>query len=163
LYNTLQPQLNSSPLHPEKNNAVSPLVENGFSSLVENRGMNGGKDKNLLRLPATMRGNEIDDSFKQYLLAQRKRNLKQILLKAAKHGHILQTGDAYIAGSFGLTMVGNVPLNQRLAKFDASKASGNEIAQARAGFEKPWNRLHTIRTIASIAATVLIFAACFSP
>jgi uncharacterized membrane protein len=60
-------------------------------------------------------------------------------------------------------MVGNVPLNQRLAKFDASKASGNEIAQTRAGFENPWNRLHTIRTIALISATVLIFAACFSP
>jgi hypothetical protein len=95
-YSTLQPQLNSSPLHPEKNNAVSPVVENECYSLVENHGMNGGNDKNLLRLPATIRGNEIDDSFKQYLLAQRKRNLKQILLKAARHGHILQTGDAYL-------------------------------------------------------------------
>jgi uncharacterized membrane protein len=76
---------------------------------------------------------------------------------------LLASSALYIAGSFGLTMVGNVPLNQRLAKFEANKASGNEFAQARAGFEKPWNRLHTIRTIASIAATVLIFAACFSP
>jgi uncharacterized membrane protein len=59
-------------------------------------------------------------------------------------------------------MVGNVPLNVRLAKFDASKASGNEIAQARAGFERPWNRLHAIRTIASIAATVFIFVAILS-
>jgi uncharacterized membrane protein len=68
----------------------------------------------------------------------------------------------YIAGSFGLTIVGNVPLNVRLAKFDANKGSGNEIVQARAGFEKPWNRLHAIRTIASIAATVLIFVAILS-
>ena len=65
-----------------------------------------------------------------------------------------------LTGSFGLTIVGNNPLNVRLAKFDASKASGNEFAQARAGFEKPWNRLHAIRTIASIAATVLVFVAC---
>jgi uncharacterized membrane protein len=76
---------------------------------------------------------------------------------------LLASSALYIAGSFDLTMVGNVPLNQRLAKFEANKASGNEFAQARAGFEKPWNRLHTIRTIASIAATVLIFVACFSP
>jgi uncharacterized membrane protein len=76
---------------------------------------------------------------------------------------LLASSALYIAGSFALTLVGNVPLNQRLAKFDASKASGNEIVQARAGFEKPWNRLHAIRTIASIAATVLIFVACFSP
>jgi uncharacterized membrane protein len=76
---------------------------------------------------------------------------------------LLASSALYIAGSFALTMVGNVPLNQRLAKFDASKASDNEIAQARAGFEKPWNRLHAIRTIASIAATVLIFVACLFP
>jgi uncharacterized membrane protein len=72
---------------------------------------------------------------------------------------LLASSIIYIAGSFGLTIVGNVPLNVRLAKFDASKASGNEIAQARAGFEKPWNRLHAVRTIASIAVTVLIFVA----
>jgi uncharacterized membrane protein len=76
---------------------------------------------------------------------------------------LLASSVLYIAGSFGVTMVGNVPLNQRLAKFDVTIASGNEIAQARKGFEKPWNRLHTIRTIASIAATVLIFVACSPP
>lgn len=72
---------------------------------------------------------------------------------------LLASSVIYIAGSFGLTMVGNVPLNVRLAKFDANKGLGNEIVQARAEFEKPWNRLHAIRTIASIAATVLIFVA----
>jgi uncharacterized membrane protein len=75
---------------------------------------------------------------------------------------LLASSVIYIVGSFGLTMVGNVPLNVRLAKSEVSKASENEIAQARAGFEKPWNRLHTIRTIASIAATVLIFVAILS-
>jgi uncharacterized membrane protein len=75
---------------------------------------------------------------------------------------LLTSSALYIAVSFALTMVGNVPLNERLAKFNASKSSGNEIAQARAGFEKPWNRLHAIRTIASIAATVLIFVAILS-
>jgi uncharacterized membrane protein len=84
-------------------------------------------------------------------------------VKKAASRLLLASSVIYIAGSFGLTMVRNVPLNERLAKFDASKASGDEIVQARAGFEKPWNRLHTIRTIASIAATVLIFVACLSP
>jgi len=63
---------------------------------------------------------------------------------------LLASSTLYIAGSIGLTIVGNISLNVRLAKFDASKATGNEFAQARAGFEKPWNRLHAIRTIASI-------------
>jgi uncharacterized membrane protein len=40
---------------------------------------------------------------------------------------LLASSALYIAGSFALTMVGNVPLNQRLAKFDASKASGMKL------------------------------------
>jgi hypothetical protein len=97
LHNTLQPQQKSAPMHEDKDNTVvSPLVENG-SLPVENCIMNGGdNDNNLLLLPAkTTKGSEIDENgFRQYLLAQRKRNLKQIILKAAKHGHILKTGDA---------------------------------------------------------------------
>jgi uncharacterized membrane protein len=73
---------------------------------------------------------------------------------------LLASSVLYIAGSFGVTTIGNVPLNQRLAKFDVTNAAGNEIAQARSAFEKSWNRLHTIRTLSSIAATVLIFVAC---
>jgi hypothetical protein len=84
-------------MHEDKDNTVvSPLVENG-SLPVENCIMNGGdNDNNLLLLPAkTTKGSEIEENgFRQYLLAQRKRNLKQIILKAAKHGHILKTGDA---------------------------------------------------------------------
>lgn len=84
-------------MHEDKDNTVvSPLVENG-SLPVENCIMNGGdNDNNLLLLPAkTTKGSKIDENgFRQYLLAQRKRNLKQIILKAAKHGHILKTGDA---------------------------------------------------------------------
>ena len=75
---------------------------------------------------------------------------------------LLAASVLYIVGSFGLTVVGNIPLNQKLANFDLGEASGKEIAGARAKFEKPWNRLHAICTVASIAATVLIFAACLS-
>lgn len=61
----------------------------------------------------------------------------------------------YIIGAFGVTVAGNVPLNERLAKVDLN----NPVAasQARQQFEQPWNRLHAVRTIAAIAATVLIF------
>ncbi len=68
----------------------------------------------------------------------------------------------YIVGSFGVTVAGNVPLNEKLAKFDLSHASSKEITEARRRFEKPWNRLHTVRTIAAIVATTLIFMACLS-
>jgi uncharacterized membrane protein len=65
----------------------------------------------------------------------------------------------YIIGTFGLTMQGNVPLNNKLDKFDLHHASAKAMEEMRTTFEGPWNRLHTIRTIASIAATVLLFIA----
>jgi uncharacterized membrane protein len=66
----------------------------------------------------------------------------------------------YIFGTFGITMRGNVPLNNQLDKFDLKHASAKAITDIRRIFEKPWNRLHTIRTFYVIAATVLLFVAC---
>lgn len=66
----------------------------------------------------------------------------------------------YIAGTIGVTMAGNVPLNNRLARLDMGRSSDGEIAEFRTHFEGPWNRLHSVRTSASIAATILVFIAC---
>jgi uncharacterized membrane protein len=68
----------------------------------------------------------------------------------------------YIVGTFGLTIGGNVPLNDKLAKVDTTRVSDKEITDARAQFEHPWNRLHNIRTVAAIAATALLFIACLA-
>jgi uncharacterized membrane protein len=65
----------------------------------------------------------------------------------------------YVVGTFGLTVVGNVPLNNQLDKLDRQKASADELAEARTRYEKPWNRLHTIRTVASTMALVCVIAA----
>jgi uncharacterized membrane protein len=65
----------------------------------------------------------------------------------------------YVVGTFGLTVVGNVPLNNQLDKLDRQIASADELAEARKRYEKPWNRLHTIRTIASTIALVCVIAA----
>jgi len=61
----------------------------------------------------------------------------------------------YIVGTFGITVGGNVPLNEQLAKSDPADAH-----EARVQFENPWNRLHIMRTIAGIIVTILIFIAC---
>ncbi len=61
----------------------------------------------------------------------------------------------YILGSFFMTVLGNVPLNERLARVNVSQAS--EVAKARSMYEKPWNKLHSVRTIFSMAtASILI-------
>jgi uncharacterized membrane protein len=68
---------------------------------------------------------------------------------------------AYILGMFGITMFGNVPMNDRLAKVAVNNASDADIHAARAKYEKPWNRLHTLRTWAGIISVVLLVCAAF--
>lgn len=50
----------------------------------------------------------------------------------------------YVVGAFGVTVFGNVPLNEALAQFDLQSASLQEIANQRMKFEAPWNTLHAI-------------------
>lgn len=73
---------------------------------------------------------------------------------------LLAASVLYIIGTFGITAGGNVPLNDALAKLNTADANQSTLAQARRGYEMPWNRLHTWRTICAVAATALIFVAC---
>ena len=59
----------------------------------------------------------------------------------------------YIVGVTGVTALGNIPLNNALAKFDISTASADQIAAQRKLFESSWNSYHLIRTLASIITT----------
>lgn len=68
----------------------------------------------------------------------------------------------YCIGTFGVTIVGNVPLNEALDKFSLQSVTILQITEARTRFEIPWNRYHTIRTIASIIALLLVIIACIS-
>ncbi|MDN5861738.1 MAG: DUF1772 domain-containing protein [Pseudonocardia sp.] len=61
----------------------------------------------------------------------------------------------YVLGVVGVTIAGNVPLNEKLAKLSAATASGAEMAAARSDFEAPWNRLHLVRTGAAVGSLVL--------
>jgi len=56
----------------------------------------------------------------------------------------------YFIGVFGVTVFGNVPLNNQLAGFVVSTASSNELSAMRLKFENPWNTYHLIRTVLSI-------------
>ncbi|MGN7820038.1 anthrone oxygenase family protein [Chitinophaga sp. 22536] len=66
----------------------------------------------------------------------------------------------YIIGVLAITSVCNVPLNDALAKVQVAGASAQQLKTAREGFAEPWNRWHTIRTIAGIVATIIAIAAC---
>ncbi|GEP98012.1 anthrone oxygenase family protein [Chitinophaga cymbidii] len=68
----------------------------------------------------------------------------------------------YAAGVIGVTFAGNIPLNEALDKFDLQQASTEAITQARERFEKRWNDLNLIRTVASTLSVILVVMACLS-
>lgn len=68
----------------------------------------------------------------------------------------------YLAGTFGVTMLGNVPLNEALANFDIAHASPEALMRQRAAFEAPWNSFHLIRTGASMVSLLLILIGILS-
>ncbi|MDQ3022431.1 MAG: DUF1772 domain-containing protein [Bacteroidota bacterium] len=68
----------------------------------------------------------------------------------------------YLTGVMGITIFGNVPLNNSLDEFNLQSASEKEISSTRAKFEVPWNNLNLIRTIVSAVSLILIIIACLS-
>lgn len=61
----------------------------------------------------------------------------------------------YAVGAFGVTIMGNVPLNEMLDKADLTVA---DLEQLRVSFEIPWNKLHTVRTVSIVVSLVLVLA-----
>src|SRR5690349_6982509 len=45
----------------------------------------------------------------------------------------------YLIGTFGVTVFGNVPMNNALDRFDLETATDEEISKQRANFERRWN------------------------
>lgn len=65
----------------------------------------------------------------------------------------------YVVGVLGVTIGGNVPLNDSLDAFQLADSNEQAIAERRRSYEKPWNRWHYLRTAASIGAFALASAA----
>ncbi|GAA4270460.1 DUF1772 domain-containing protein [Hyunsoonleella aestuarii] len=55
-----------------------------------------------------------------------------------------------------VTIFGNVPLNEVLDKSNLEALSTVELQELRNKFEQPWNRWHSIRTLSSFSAFVLL-------
>jgi uncharacterized membrane protein len=65
----------------------------------------------------------------------------------------------YWTGSLGVTVFGNIPLNDNLALFLIKGASLKQMALVRHGFDKPWNQWHLVRTCASVISLILLIIA----
>lgn len=68
-------------------------------------------------------------------------------------------GIIHTVGVFGITAFQNVPLNNRLDRFDLLKSNDSSRSQMRISFEKPWVFWNTVRTLCSIAVLLcLVFS-----
>lgn len=67
----------------------------------------------------------------------------------------------YLCGAFGITVLVNVPLNNKLERFDLSRATGPEVKQMKDTFERRWNFWNNIRSVASLSSIILVILACF--
>ena len=55
----------------------------------------------------------------------------------------------YWIGAFGVTILGNIPLNEILDKTNLESISSEEVKELRRSIEVKWNNLNLIRTISS--------------
>lgn len=65
----------------------------------------------------------------------------------------------YVVGVLGITIGGNVPLNDALDAFDLRGSTSSAIEQRRGSYETPWNRWHHLRTTAGVGSFALAVAA----
>lgn len=65
--------------------------------------------------------------------------------------HLLGAGALYAAGLFGVTVVGNVPLNEKLARLDADEREAAEFWQRYSAAWTRWNHIRSAAAIGSIA------------
>lgn len=68
----------------------------------------------------------------------------------------------YLIGTFGVSVFGNISMNNTLDSFNLESATEEETNLQRANFEKRWNNLNTIRTVSSTFAVILVVVACLN-
>lgn len=67
----------------------------------------------------------------------------------------------YLVGTIGVTMLGNVPMNEHLDKMNFNTMTDDALQRAREAYEYRWNLYHTIRTVCSVLAFALVLLAAF--
>ena len=65
----------------------------------------------------------------------------------------------YLFGTIGVTMFGNVPLNNVVEALDLSSFTKEDYHNARLAYEGKWNTLNLIRTVCALGSFVLVLLA----
>jgi uncharacterized membrane protein len=75
---------------------------------------------------------------------------------------LLAASITYMLGTVGITVLGNVPLNNALDAIDLSHMGIDQLSKFRQNYELKWNKLHMIRTVFSVLSFILSLLAVFS-
>jgi uncharacterized membrane protein len=67
----------------------------------------------------------------------------------------------YLLGTFGVTALVNVPLNNELDVLELTQMSVEQIGEFREYYEARWNRWHGIRTVFAVVAFLMATLALF--
>jgi len=68
----------------------------------------------------------------------------------------------YFLGTFGVTVFGNVPLNDQLDLLELTKLTPSDAEEFRRSYEQKWNRFHLLRTVSAVASACLALLAVFA-
>ncbi|SEE66498.1 Uncharacterized membrane protein [Tenacibaculum sp. MAR_2010_89] len=74
---------------------------------------------------------------------------------------VLASTIIYCIGTFGITALGNVPLNNELDGLNINKLNLLELKNFRSYYESTWNHYHNIRTISGMISFILVLIATF--
>ena len=66
----------------------------------------------------------------------------------------------YWVGAFGVTIFGNIPLNEILDKTSLENFSFEELKSLRTSIELKWNNLNLLRSISSLLSFMLLIFSC---
>lgn len=75
---------------------------------------------------------------------------------------LLTSSILYLLGTIGVTVFGNVPLNDQLDILSLTELNSGKMAEFRKFYETNWNRLHVIRTVFAVASFLLSVMAIFT-
>jgi uncharacterized membrane protein len=66
----------------------------------------------------------------------------------------------YITGVLGVTIFGNIPLNNALEALNIESMNHEQMTSFRFGFESKWNKFNVIRTVCSSLSFFLLIMTC---
>jgi uncharacterized membrane protein len=83
----------------------------------------------------------------------------------SQFGLLVAAALLHLLGGNGVTMAGNIPLNERLDRMDVRQLSESEADHIRGEFQgkgSRWMQWHNIRTVTATLATALVLVAALS-